>query len=633
MRPARGAFCSAAMLVLAVIAPVSVAVADDAALVCPRPSGSTQIVRHAGEDRIGTAIAVARAAEAARGSEPRDLDAFVVVGALAFPDATVGAVLAAGRDIPLLLTDGEALDARVADLLVELDSDEDGGVVHIIGGPGVVSQQVERDLATLGFDVDRLAGDTRYETADIVAEQIANDVDPADPVVVATGEDWPDAGSGATLAARAGTLRLVDGRADGTSATPWAEDKDVVIIGGPVAVSEAFEGSLRAVATSVRRIAGADRIETAALVASELPDVPVISATTRDWPDPVAAATLAARTGAAVILVDPVRLPAASARIVAGRASSLVGGTAAVPAWLASDLADASQALPGAPVVLSDTPHPCAAMRTTVGQAASASLTTDATDLRFVSVVVTPDTAALASGISSSTVRDQPPELQAFVSVTPSEPVTHLIEVVLDATGADGQTRTIRRGWTLDVAPEHSTSAEGWLVAGGASGPVGTGGPLASYTVEIADGLESRQDLRGFADAVDATLSDPARGWTSRGDRRLQRVADPGAASIRVLLATPATVDRLCARRGLNTAGIYSCWTGSVAAINSDRWFSGVSHVPDLALYRRYVINHEVGHGLGRSHQSCPGQGQVAPVMMQLTKSTYGCQPNGVPYP
>jgi hypothetical protein len=42
----------------------------------------------------------------------------------------------------------------------------------------------------------------------------------------------------------------------------------------------------------------------------------------------------------------------------------------------------------------------------------------------------------------------------------------------------------------------------------------------------------------------------------------------------------------------------------------------------DLTNYRRYMINHEVGHFFGRKHKPCKVHGGSAPVMMQQTFST-----------
>jgi hypothetical protein len=75
----------------------------------------------------------------------------------------------------------------------------------------------------------------------------------------------------------------------------------------------------------------------------------------------------------------------------------------------------------------------------------------------------------------------------------------------------------------------------------------------------------------------------------------------------------------------------------------------------DLTGYRRYMVNHEVGHFFGYGHRPCATSGGPAPVMMQQTFSTSNneiaaitasspqgvtiprdgkvCQPNPWPFP
>jgi Protein of unknown function (DUF3152) len=158
-------------------------------------------------------------------------------------------------------------------------------------------------------------------------------------------------------------------------------------------------------------------------------------------------------------------------------------------------------------------------------------------------------------------------------------------------------------------------------------GPVVGTGALTTYTVEVEDAVGV--GVNRFAASVGRILADP-RSWIHDGSVSWQRVARGG--QVRVVLATPATVDQLCLP--LNTAGLYSCHQGGVVALNSERWLHGTPNWPGpLDEFRAYAVNHEMGHAIGHDHQGCPGAGQLAPVMQQQSKGLEGCLPNGWPYP
>jgi Protein of unknown function (DUF3152) len=162
-------------------------------------------------------------------------------------------------------------------------------------------------------------------------------------------------------------------------------------------------------------------------------------------------------------------------------------------------------------------------------------------------------------------------------------------------------------------------------VVGGSSRRSGPG-PLRRYTVQIEDGIQV--DRRRVADTIASILGD-RRGWGGRGRVSFQRVST-GPVSFRVVLANPSTVNGLCAP--LITGGIYSCGMHGRAVLNLMRWRHGApAFHGDMTKYRRYLVNHEVGHLLGHSHTSCRASGARAPVMMQQTKGVGSCRANGWP--
>ncbi|GIJ26295.1 lipoprotein [Micromonospora qiuiae] len=158
----------------------------------------------------------------------------------------------------------------------------------------------------------------------------------------------------------------------------------------------------------------------------------------------------------------------------------------------------------------------------------------------------------------------------------------------------------------------------------------GVTGPVARYRVAVEQG--TGQDPAGFAAEVDAILADP-RSWIGSGELRVQRVVEAEAADFTVYLATPLTSTEMCAQGGLHTEGYTSCRLPGRVIINLARWLEAVpDYGAPLAVYRAYVINHEVGHEFGEGHEACPGPGHPAPVMQQQTYGLAGCVANAWPF-
>ena len=182
----------------------------------------------------------------------------------------------------------------------------------------------------------------------------------------------------------------------------------------------------------------------------------------------------------------------------------------------------------------------------------------------------------------------------------------------------------------LLAAPAHATEhrdrdrplrVPGVETASGSSAVHGDGEIVRRFAVEVDRRLRIPADH--FAADVEAILFD-RRGWLGPGSRiALQRVEEPPY-NFRVTLAAPDLVDRLC--KPFNTRGRVSCENRGRAVINANRWLFSSPEWPKRVNYRRYLVNHEVGHSLGHHHRFCPRAGAVAFVMQQQTGGAGACR-------
>jgi putative cell wall-binding protein len=207
--------------------------------------------------------------------------------------------------------------------------------------------------ATESFALDRVAGADRYETAAAIA-QLAFPSG-ADAIVLARGDDYPDALAGSYLTGVLGAPILLTKPAELPDVTKDAIEElgatTVYLLGGTGAISQAVEDELKADHT-VTRIAGNDRYETAADVATSQDDAGVgetaggataFLASGRSFADALAAGPLAHAAQLPILLTDPAALPGAASSALTDLGIEhvvVLGGTAAVSSAVVDDVED-----------------------------------------------------------------------------------------------------------------------------------------------------------------------------------------------------------------------------------------------------------------------------------------------------
>ncbi len=153
---------------------------------------ATEQVRIAGADRYATAAAIA-------GSLVNPASTVFVADGDGYADALAVAGVAGLQRAPVLLTATNGLPVATQAELIKLHPSQ----VYLVGGLGVISQDVAINIQQLlGLApqaVVRLAGADRYGTMAAVAERFGGTSTVLD---LATGEDFPDALTGAALTVR-----------------------------------------------------------------------------------------------------------------------------------------------------------------------------------------------------------------------------------------------------------------------------------------------------------------------------------------------------------------------------------------------------------------------------------------------
>lgn len=261
-------------------------------LIYPKSAYAISTDRLQGVDRYNTAAKICDA-----GWQKSNV-AIIATGD-GFADALCAAPLAKKYNAPIILTDTANLTLVASDELKRLGVNQ----VFIVGGTGVVSTNTENQIRALGIgNITRLAGADRYETSVKVAQQLNT----ANGIVIATGNNFPDALSMAPIAALKGMpILLTDTNSIPTIVTQYLNGKGIpkaYVVGGTGVITD---NAVRNI-PNIERLSGLDRYATNIAIlnkfAGDLNFNTMYLATGENFPDALSGSALAALTSSPLLL-------------------------------------------------------------------------------------------------------------------------------------------------------------------------------------------------------------------------------------------------------------------------------------------------------------------------------------------
>lgn len=194
-------------------------------------SKGLKVYRTAGTDRFNTAIQIAN--EVMKNNPTKTA---VLTTAYNYPDALAISSYAALNKYPILYTDPVGFNQKTRDFLKQY------GITKVIipGGTGAVSESIANELRSKGITLQRIAGVDRYSTALNIVKTFKSSF--KNDIMLATGENFPDALAGGVLAAKKQIpILLVEQNSVNSEVSSYIRDKGTInmyILGGSGVISD-----------------------------------------------------------------------------------------------------------------------------------------------------------------------------------------------------------------------------------------------------------------------------------------------------------------------------------------------------------------------------------------------------------
>ena len=249
-------------------------------------------MRISGPGRVETSIEISK-------FENTKSKTVILADARNYPDALAASNLTNGRYSVILVQN--QLTQAIINEITRLEAQD----LIILGGTNSISEDIEKGLANIAGikNISRIAGETRYDTCQKIFSQAKKK-----SLVLASGEIFPDALATSSILDQAGLLltKKYQLPSEAQAAIKDLNHDNFLIVGGENSVQESLATSIsnQYQYASHTRISGNNRYETSAKIGERLVSSTVILASGENFPDALAASTLAQKIDSPILLVS-----------------------------------------------------------------------------------------------------------------------------------------------------------------------------------------------------------------------------------------------------------------------------------------------------------------------------------------
>ncbi|MHA7139609.1 cell wall-binding repeat-containing protein [Rossellomorea arthrocnemi] len=256
-----------------------------------------------GLDRIKTSIEVSKSLYPNGFDDKKEQKVVLLATGYDSADAlSAGPLSSKYGQSPLLLSEKATLNSAVKNEIQRLGANK----VLVIGGHDAISKQVESGIRSMNVEVERIEGSDRYATNLEILKKLGN----VNGYFVTSGDKFADSLSVAPIAtAQNWGIVLTKENEIPSSSLSLINGKVVRVIGGEEVIGSSVENTVKQAASNFKRLAGEDRYKTLTAVLWEFKNSfksdSIFLTTGENFPDALAASSLAVSTKAPLILTGP----------------------------------------------------------------------------------------------------------------------------------------------------------------------------------------------------------------------------------------------------------------------------------------------------------------------------------------